>query len=147
MTTISNQVNESGLEPAGHAILCVPYLPELTEGLMAIPEQVLALELMREMRATVIEMGEDCYKKEGPNGWVQMSARCKPGDNVMISKFAGVIVKGPLDGKIYRLCNDEDVFCRLRGDISKMMLKDPVAQSKQSGGESRTKATLLQARS
>lgn len=135
MTTISN---ESGLEPAGHAVLCVPFLPELTDSILATPEHVLALELMREMRATVIELGEEAYKDRTP--------RCKPGDNVLISKFAGVICKGPLDGKIYRLCNDEDVFCRLRGDLSKMMLKDPVAQSKQQGGEARTKARALQGR-
>lgn len=135
MTTM---LNESGLEPAGQAVLCVPYLPELTDGLMEIPEHVMALELMREMRATVIELGEDAYKGT--------SARCKPGDNVLISKFAGVIVKGPLDGKIYRLCNAEDIFCRLRGDLTKMMLKNPVVHSKEQGGESRTKAMILQGR-
>lgn len=99
----------------------------------------MSLELMREMRATVIELGEDAYK--------DVSARCAPGHNVLISKFSGVIVKGPLDGKIYRLCNDEDVFCRLRGDLSKMMMKDPVTQSKQQGGEARTQAKNLQERS
>jgi len=137
MTT--TMLNSSGLKPKGRAILCVPYLPELTDGLMTIPEHVLNLELMREMRATVIELGESCYPGVPP--------RCAPGENVLISKFAGVIVKGPLDGKIYRLCNDEDVFCGLEGDLSKMMLKDPVTQSKQQGGEARTKAAILQARS
>lgn len=135
MTTI---INESGLEPSGQAILCVPYMPELTEGLMMIPDHVMAMELMREMRGTVIELGEDAYKGVSP--------RCKPGDNVLISKFAGVIVKGPLDGKYYRLCNQDDVFCRLKGDISQMMIRNPVAQSKEQGGEARSKATILQAR-
>jgi len=132
-------MNESGLEPSGQAILCVPYMPELTESLMQIPDNVMALELMREMRGTVIELGEDAYKG--------VSARCKPGDNVLISKFCGVIVKGPLDGKFYRIINAEDVFCRLKGDISKMIVKNPVTQSKQEGGEGRTRATILQARS
>lgn len=144
MTTITN---ESGLEPTGQAVLCVPYLPELTNSILATPDHVLALELMREMRATVIELGEDCYKHYGANGWIQMPPRCKAGDNVLISKFAGVIVRGPLDGKIYRLCNAEDVFCRLRGDLAKMIIRDPVAQSKAQGGEARTKATILQGRS
>jgi len=114
-------------------------MPELTESLMQIPDNVMALELMREMRGTVIELGEDAYKG--------VSARCKPGDNVLISKFCGVIVKGPLDGKFYRIINAEDVFCRLKGDISKMIVKNPVTQSKQEGGEGRTRATILQARS
>lgn len=135
MTTICN---ESGLEPSGQAILCVPYMPELTNSVIQTPDHVMALELMREMRATVVELGEDAYKGT--------SQRCKPGDNVLISKFAGVIVKGPLDNKYYRLCNAEDVFCRLRGDISKMMIKNPVAQSKEQGGEARTKAAILSAR-
>lgn len=132
-------VNESGLEPTGRAVLCVPYLPELTDSIIETPEHVMSMELMREQRATVIELGEDCYKDVSP--------RCKPGDNVLISKFSGVIVKGPLDGKIYRLCNDEDVFCRLRGDMTKMMMKDPVTQSKQQGGEAATKAANLHNRS
>jgi len=136
---MSTIMNESGLEPSGQAILCVPYMPELTESLMQIPDNVMALELMREMRGTVIELGEDAYKG--------VSARCKPGDNVLISKFCGVIVKGPLDGKFYRIINAEDVFCRLKGDISKMIVKNPVTQSKQEGGEGRTRATILQARS
>lgn len=144
MMTISN---ESGLEPSGQAILCVPYMPELTEGLMAIPDHVMSMELMREMRGTVIELGEDCYKHYGANGWIQASPRCKPGDNVLISKFCGVIVKGPLDGKFYRLINCDDVFCRLKGDISQMMVKNPVTQSKQQGGEARSKAMILQGRS
>lgn len=139
MTTTTEKGNESGLEPTGRAVLCVPYLPELTNSVIETPEHVMALELMREMRGTVIELGEDAYKG--------VSARCKPGDNVLISKFCGVIVKGPLDGKMYRLCNDEDVFCRLRGDLSKMMIKDPVAQSKAAGGEGQTKARILASRS
>jgi co-chaperonin GroES (HSP10) len=132
-------LNESGLEPSGRAILCIPYMPELTESVITLTDQVMALELMREMRGTVIELGEDAYKGASP--------RCKPGDNVLISKFCGVIVKGPLDNKFYRLINDEDVFCRLKGDISKVMIKNPIAQSKQQGGEARTKATILQGRS
>jgi len=114
-------------------------MPELTESLMQIPDHVMAMELMREMRGTVIELGEDAYKG--------VSVRCKPGDNVLISKFCGAIVKGPLDGKFYRIINAEDVFCRLKGDISKMIVKNPITQSKQQGGEGRTKATILQARS
>lgn len=137
MTTTT--ANESGLEPTGRAILCVPYMPELTNSLLVTPDQVMALELMREMRGTVIELGEDAYKGASP--------RCKAGDNVLISKFSGVIVKGPLDGKIYRICNDEDVFCRLRGDLSKMMIRDPVTQSKQTGGEGQSQARILAARS
>lgn len=135
MTTI---VNESGIEPSGQAILCVPYMPEVENSLLELPEHVMSLELMREMRGTVIELGEDAYKGVSP--------RCKPGDNVLISKFAGVILKGPLDGKIYRMINADDVFGRLKGDISKMMIKDPVAQSKAQGGEARSMAKILQGR-
>ncbi|MFM9634999.1 hypothetical protein ACKI10_46905, partial [Streptomyces galilaeus] len=78
----------------------------------------MALEMMREMRATVLRMGESVY----PDG----NYRCKVGDNVLISKFAGTIVKGPLDNKIYRIVNDEDIFCRIQGDLSKMIIEDPV---------------------
>lgn len=136
MTTI---IEESGLDPAGRAVLCRPFMPEITGSAINLPEHVMALELMREMRGTVMWLGEDAYKG--------VSARCKVGDNVLISKFCGVIVKGPLNGKFYRIINDEDVFCRLHGDMSQMMVKDPVTQSKQQGGESRTQARILSNRS
>lgn len=99
----------------------------------------MALELMREMRGTVIELGESCYPGVPP--------RCTVGENVLISKFCGVLVKGPLDGEMYRLCNDEDIFCGLQGNMAEMMIEDPVAKSKRDGGEGRTKARILSERS
>jgi co-chaperonin GroES (HSP10) len=111
--------NRSGLKPLGAAVLCVPYMPELdTE--IAVPDHVRAVELMREMRGIVLQIGTCCWKGEP-------EPRCKVGDKVLISRFSGTIAKGPLDGKLYRLCNDQDIFCGLEdeADLKSVIIEQP----------------------
>jgi len=98
--------NESGLHPVGRAVLIAPYQPERKKGLIEIPKQVQESSNMLEMRAVVIECG--------PAAWEDESApRATPGDKVLVTKFAGFMAKGTLDGKDYRLINDRDIFCRV----------------------------------
>jgi co-chaperonin GroES (HSP10) len=109
----------------GHALLCEPYDPEVRASKIVIPDAVRASSKMREMRAIVIAVGPDAW-----TGDVHMSRRAEPGDKVLISKYAGVIVKSPVDGKDYRLCNDEDVFCRITAESwEEVGVKDPVIKS------------------
>jgi co-chaperonin GroES (HSP10) len=120
MTTI---MNKSGLRAVGRAVLCEPYDPEFHKTTIAIPDHVRARELMAEMRATVIQVGEHC--------WPDEPARAAPGDKVLISKFCGAIVKGTADGKLYRLCNDNDIFCQIEtGDLGSALVDDPITQTK-----------------
>lgn len=115
--------HQSGLRAVGRAVLCEPYDPELNNTLIAIPDHVKSMELMREMRATVLQLGEAC--------WMDEPARARPGDHVLVSKFCGAIVKGPKDGKLYRLVNDRDIFCQIEGDMTSVVIPDPVVESKQ----------------
>jgi co-chaperonin GroES (HSP10) len=113
--------NQSGLEPLGHALLCKPYEPELNSTKIVIPENVRENSRMREMRAILIAVGQDA--------WEGQSQRAEIGDKVLISKFAGVIVKGPLDNKIYRLCNDEDLFCKITAESwDEVAIEDPITK-------------------
>jgi co-chaperonin GroES (HSP10) len=122
MTKVPN--NQTGLEPMGHALLCEPYDPEIKASRIAIPDSVRASSKMREMRAVVLAVGPDCW-----TGDVFMTVRAVPGDKILISKYAGVIVKSPVDGKDYRLCNDEDVFCKITAESwEEVGVKDPVAK-------------------
>ena len=78
---------------------------------------------MREMRATVVMLGGNCWPDEPP--------RAAEGDRVLISKFCGAIVKGPADGEFYRLVNDNDIFCKITADTwDNMITKDPVVTAK-----------------
>lgn len=104
-------VNRSGLTPLGKAILVEPYEPEIKRGSIVIPETVSERTMQVEMRATVLAVGPAAWNDEP-------EARAKPGDKVLVAKYAGVIVKGTADGKLYRVCNANDVFLRI--DSEKM---------------------------
>lgn len=96
--------NESGLRPLGRAVLVKPYQPERKKGVIEIPANVRAQTNMVETRCVVVECGASAWDDE-------KEPRAKPGDKVMVTKFAGFMAVGTLDGKDYRLVNDRDIFC------------------------------------
>jgi co-chaperonin GroES (HSP10) len=98
--------NKSGLKPLGRAVLVQPYEPEKKASLIELPETVKERTVMVEQRAVVIEAGPAAWEDES-------EPRAKPGDKVLITKYAGHMCEGTADGKLYRLVNDRDVFCRI----------------------------------
>lgn len=98
--------NNSGLTPLGHAILVQPYEPEVQSSVIQIPEHVQRAMNMADQRAIVIAIGPNAWEGEG-------LARAKPGDKVLVTKFAGYFTNQTKDGKAYRLVNDRDIFCRI----------------------------------
>lgn len=101
--------NKSGLEPRGKAVLIQPYEPELKRGVIELPPEVKGRQAMVEQRATVIAIGSDAWSDE-------REYRAVPGDKVFVTKFAGMMVQGTLDGEQYRLINDRDIFCRITAE-------------------------------
>ena len=99
-------INESGLRPLGRAVLVEPYSPEIKEGLIFLPDEVLGRDQMIEQRATVIAVGESAWCDE-------TQPRAKPGDRVLVSRFAGFMAKGTKDNKQYRFINDRDIFAAI----------------------------------
>lgn len=98
--------NKSGLRPLGVAVLIKQYEPERKGAQIVIPDSVQGRQAMVDNRAVVIEVG--------PSAWHDEPApRAKPGDKVLVTKFAGFMAKGPLDGELYRLVNDRDLFCAI----------------------------------
>lgn len=102
------ELNQSGIEPVGRAVLVEPYEPEIKKSVIHMPDQVAERTAMVETRAVVLAIGAHAWNDEP-------SPRCKVGDKVMLTKFAGVMVKAP-DGKVYRMVNDRDIYCRLLRD-------------------------------
>ncbi|MDX2059931.1 MAG: hypothetical protein SFV24_19130 [Gemmatimonadales bacterium] len=98
--------NKSGLRPLGHAVLVKPYEPEIKKSTIVIPETVRERTAMVETRAVVLDIGPEAWKGESV-------PRATVGDKVLISKFAGVIVKGTADGDTYRMVNDLDIYCKI----------------------------------
>lgn len=101
-------LNTSGVAPLGHTVLVEHYEPEKTDSLIIMPDSVQDRVRMVEQRAVVIEVG--------PNAWVDEPPRAKPGDKVLISKMAGFMLKGPADGKSYRIVNDRDIFAAITAE-------------------------------
>jgi co-chaperonin GroES (HSP10) len=116
--------NNSGIKATGRAVLCRPYDPEMNKSIIAIPDHVRAMELMRETRATVLQLGAHCWPDEPP--------RAEIGDNVLISKFCGAIVKGPKDGNLYRIINDNDIYAVIESEnMAEVIVDNPIVKSKQ----------------
>src|SRR5208337_1576110 len=100
------EINHSGLKPSGRAVLVKPYRPEITKGVIIIPDTVKEGHQMREVRGTVIAVGPEAWKDEA-------CPRAEPGDKVLVSQWVGVILQGTADGEFYRMVNAEDIYCRI----------------------------------
>lgn len=99
--------NTSGLIPLGRAVLVEPLASdEIKSAIIAIPESAKDRLMMAEQQALVIAVGPEAWKEEA-------EPRAKPGDRVMIAKYSGTMTIGPLDKKIYRAVNANDVFLRI----------------------------------
>lgn len=99
--------NTSGLQPVGWAVLLLPYEPEkISKGGILIPETLKGRIERADQRAIVIAVG--------PQAWAdEPHPRAAVGDKVMITKYAGMFITGPGNGKQYRMVNDKDIFCRI----------------------------------
>ena len=98
-------MHESGLEPLGHAVLTVAYDPEEATRSIIIPESAKQGMKSLETRAIVVATGELAWADEP-------TPRAVAGDKVLLANFSGVLVTGPKDGKIYRMVNDRDIYCK-----------------------------------
>jgi co-chaperonin GroES (HSP10) len=119
-------LNPSGLRPAGHAVLCEPYEPEFDAAKrigIVIPDKLRNQSIMVEMRVRVLELGPMAYRKDNQTWLARLLTpfrpRCRPGDKIMVNDYCGAIVMGSLDGKQYRLVNDEDVFVVIESEAVK----------------------------
>lgn len=99
-------MNNSGLHPAGRAILVRPYEPERKDSLIVIPDSIKAGMQTLEQRAEVIEIGPEAWAEE-------RMVRAHVGQKVLVSAYAGYMATGPLDGKQYRFVNDRDIFATI----------------------------------
>lgn len=103
-------MNKSGLRPLGRAVLVKPYVPERVASIIELPDFVEAQNSSLEQRAIVVEVGISAWCDEP-------MPRAKPGDRVLVSKFAGHMAKGTADGEQYRFVNDRDIFAAIETEV------------------------------
>lgn len=97
--------NTSGLAPLGRAVLVKEYQPERAGSVIEIPDFVKERSAALETRAVVVAVGPAC--------WPDEPVRAKPGDKVFISRMAGFVARGTVDGEVYRFVNDRDIFAQI----------------------------------
>jgi co-chaperonin GroES (HSP10) len=100
-------INKSGLHPQGHAVLLEPYEPEVKiwSDTLIIPDAVRESLQVLENRQVVVEIGPEAWADE-------KEPRARVGDVVLITKHAGFVSTGA-DGRLYRMVNGREVFCRI----------------------------------
>jgi hypothetical protein len=86
-------------EDGEHLGPCAEFPP--LSWLAAEPEDALS-----GIRAVVVECGPACWPDEPP--------RAKPGDVVLVAKYAGFIATDPKSGEPYRFVNDRDIFAGIQ---------------------------------
>jgi chaperonin GroES len=98
-------MSEIGILPAGHRLLVKPdeEVESLGSGLIQIPESIKERYHLVQTKGKLIAVGPTAWEAFGTTQWA------KVGDTVMFAKYAGLVVKG-LDGKQYRILNDEDLI-------------------------------------
>lgn len=78
---------------------------ELKTEKIVIPQSAKERIMLAEQQAIIIAIGSEAWKEES-------QPRAAVGDTVMISKYAGTLVRGK-DGKQYRAVNANDIFLQV----------------------------------
>lgn len=114
-------VNKSGLHPQGHAVLLMPYEPEVKiwSDTLIIPDTVRESMKVLENRQIVVEIGAAAWYDEP-------RPRAAVGDVVMITKYSGSVATGA-DGKLYRMVNGREIFCKLDKELFEAARKEKSA--------------------
>jgi co-chaperonin GroES (HSP10) len=118
-------MNQSGITPKGNRVLVLPdeIDEKVSEGGIFIPQQVRDQHAMSQTTGVFIAAGPDAWThsiqikyrmidgawkpaEKTVTGYSEPFA--KPGERVVFAKFGGLDVKG-VDGKKYRILNDEDI--------------------------------------
>jgi co-chaperonin GroES (HSP10) len=104
-----SMINLTGIKPTGYKLLLE--MPELAEFAAAkkaglsIPDTVADAHAAAGVVAKVVQVAAGCYNPERyPEGpW------CFPGDYVAMSPYNGTRIKSNIDGKDYRLVNEDSI--------------------------------------
>jgi chaperonin GroES len=97
--------------PQGHRVLVRPDKKEQkTAGGIIIAEQIREKEELAGIFGTLVSIGPDSWKAFGDGQpWA------KVGDRVVFSKYGGIVLEDPDDKELYRLLNDDDIYCTIEG--------------------------------
>lgn len=111
---MDDAANPSGISPTEYKVLIAPKAAADKIGSIIVPDQTKDAEKYATMEGVVIATSPLAFSYARPDEWEAVGAvPPKPGDRVLFAKYAGVLLKGPRDGKDYRLVNDKDVVATI----------------------------------
>ena len=94
--------NKSGLVPCEYKVLVQrEKVEEITPGKIYIPDQIREKERRESVHVTLIAVGGNAFED-----WA--GEKPKPGDKVLVAKYAGYSLKGS-DGEWYTIMHDKDI--------------------------------------
>jgi len=143
--TNRQDINESGVTPCGDRILVFPDVIETkTAGGIIIPETEREKHQLAQVTGVLVAVGPDAWKnavttverlidgqlkvvERRTTGYSQPFA--KVGDRVCYAKYNGQNISG-VDGKVYRLLNDEDVTAHVTSEVNltEMRSREPLGE-------------------
>lgn len=101
-------INTSGLSIYDDRILvAVKETEKVTAGGIILPDKKVDEEEMAQTYATVISVGRYAFDDMHPDH------RPKSGEVIYMAKYAGTLLKGPADGKPYRIVRPVDVLAKV----------------------------------
>jgi chaperonin GroES len=108
-------MNTSGIEPLDVRVLVRPDpVEEVTKGGIILAPTTVEQEKFATVKATLVAVGANAFAEASANPCFDAP---QPGNRVMIAKYGGVTVKGPVDGLDYRIMNDVDVIATLKEGV------------------------------
>lgn len=100
--------NTSGLTLYDDRVLvAIKETEHITAGGIMLPESATKRTEMAETTATIISVGRFSYDD------MDLEHRPKPGDLVLMDKHAGILCKGPADGKSYRIVAPDNILAKI----------------------------------
>lgn len=97
-------INTSGMVPLDTRVIVYPDPVEDKKGSILLPDQVLEKQEWAVTKATLVAVGANAFMD-----WGKDALAPEVGNKVIIAQYAGKIHEG-IDGKKYRVCNDEDIL-------------------------------------
>ena len=99
--------NPSGIEPTEfNCVVRADKVDEKTKGGIYIPDTTRERDELASIDATLMAVSPLAFSYET---WPDEDMKPKPGDRVVIAKYAGSVVKGA-DGEDYRIIKDKDIL-------------------------------------
>jgi chaperonin GroES len=110
-----NPPNPSGIRPTEFKVLILPkVVEEKTKGGILLPDEHKDRQQFAQQEGTIIAVAPLAFTYASKDEWERAGGQPpKVGDRVSYAKFAGAQMKGPKDGKDYRVVNDKDIYAVL----------------------------------